>query len=106
LGRLYEMLAPGGLLVFSTHGPFARDGIYGESWRDQLESKSEGFSYLKTNETDGRLAVEYYGSAFVTEEYVKGQVAEHGFGTVRHVYPAKLWGSQDLYVLEKPGPEA
>jgi 2-polyprenyl-3-methyl-5-hydroxy-6-metoxy-1,4-benzoquinol methylase len=102
LRRLHEMLAPGGLLIFSTHGPYARDVIYGEHWRDQLEVKTEGFSYLRTNETDGRLAVDYYGSAFVSEAYVKGQVAEHGLGTVRRVYPAKLWGSQDLYVLEKP----
>ena len=102
LRRLYEILAPGGLLIFSTHGPYARDVIYGERWRDRLDVKTEGFSFLCTNETDGRLAVEYYGSAFVTEAYVKGQVAAHGLGTVRSVYPAKLWGSQDLYVLEKP----
>jgi SAM-dependent methyltransferase len=102
LRRLYEMLAPGGLLIFSTHGPYARDVIYGEHYRDQLEVKAEGFSFLRTNETGGRLAVEYYGSAFVTEAYVKDQVVAHGLGTVRRVYPAKLWGSQDLYVLEKP----
>ena len=41
----------------------------------------------------------------MTQEYVKGQVAAHGLGTIRHVYPAKLWGTQDLYVLEKPAPE-
>jgi len=102
LRRLHETLAPGGLLIFSTHGPYARDVIYGEHWRDRLEVQTEGFSFLRTNETDGRLAVEYYGSAFVSEAYVKGQVAAHGLGTVRRVYPAKLWGTQDLYVLEKP----
>jgi SAM-dependent methyltransferase len=105
LQRLYEMLAPGGLLIFSTHGPYARDVIYGEHQRAQLEVKAEGFSFLRTNETAGRLAVDYYGSAFVTQEYVKGQVAAHGLGTIRHVYPAKLWGTQDLYVLEKPTPQ-
>jgi len=103
LRRLYEMLAPGGLLLFSTHGPYARNLlVWGEQWQNQLEEKAEGFSYLLTNETGGRLESAYYGSAFVTEAYVKGQVAEHGLGTVRSVYPAKLWGLQDLYVLEKP----
>jgi len=102
LRRLCEMLAPGGLLIFSTHGPYARDVIYGEHFREQLEVKAEGFSFLRTNETQGRLAVEYYGSAFVTEAYVEAQVAAHGLGTVRHVYPAKLWGVHDLYVVEKP----
>ncbi len=104
LRRLYEMLAPDGLLLFSTHGPYARDVVYGERWRDEIEDVAEGFSYLHTNETGGRLAAEYYGSAFVTEDYVKGQVAEHGLGTLRGGYPARLWGLQDLYVVEKPAP--
>lgn len=102
LRRLYEMVAPGGLLIFSTHGPYARDVIFGEYWRDRIEVKTEGYSFLGTNETDGRLAADYYGSAFVTEAYVRSEVAAHGLGKIRHVYPAMLWGSQDLYVLEKP----
>ncbi len=102
LRRLYAMVAPGGLLVFSTHGPHARDVIYGERWRDRLETPEPGFSFLHTNETGGRLAVEYYGSTFVTEEYVAARIAEHGLGTLCRVYPAQLWGSQDLYVVERP----
>lgn len=90
LQRLFEMLAPGGLLIFSTHGPYARDVIFGEHWRDRLEAKAEGFSFLPTNETDGRLAAEYYGSAFVTEAYVADEVAGRGLGTITQVYPAKL----------------
>lgn len=102
LQRLSGLVAPGGLLVFSTHGSYARDVIYGESWRDRLQTKAPGFQYLLTNETHGRLAEGYYGSAFVTEDFVRGYVTEHGLGTIKTVYPAKLWGSQDLYVLEKP----
>ena len=106
LRRLYELLAPGGLLVFSTHGPYARDVIYGERWRDRLEEHAEGFAFLQTNETDGRLAVTYYGSAFQTEDYVRSRVAELTDGRVVAVYPAQLWGSQDLYVIEKPSDPA
>lgn len=102
LRRLYELLTPGGLLVFSTHGPYARDVIYGERWRDQIEESADGFAFLRTNETDGRLAVTYYGSAFQTEDYVRSRVAALTDGVVAAVYPAKLWGSQDLYVIEKP----
>jgi SAM-dependent methyltransferase len=102
LPRLYQMLAPGGLLIFSTHGTYARDVIYDPRQRDRLEAKADGFWFLPMNETGGRLAVEYYGSAFVTEEFVQREVTARGLGTVRRVYPAKLWGSQDLYVLEKP----
>jgi SAM-dependent methyltransferase len=104
LQRLYALLAPGGLLIFSTHGPYARDEIYGERARSQLEPKAEGFSFLRTNETSGRLAVDYYGSAFVERAFVEEQVAAHGLGAIRHVYPARLWGTQDVYVLAKPAP--
>lgn len=104
LDRLAHLVAPGGFLVFSTHGHYARDVIYGESWHDRLETKAEGFSYLLTNETHGRLPEGYYGSAFVTEEFVRKQVADHGLGTIKAVYPSTLWGSQDLYVLETPAP--
>lgn len=104
LARLYSLLAPGGLLVFSTHGPHARDVIYGEHWSDRLETKADGFSYLLTNETEGRLAPDYYGSAFVTEEFVRSEVAAHDLGSVTRVYPHTMWKSQDVYVVEKPGP--
>jgi SAM-dependent methyltransferase len=102
LARLCEATLPGGLLVFSTHGPYARDVVYGDYWRSQLEPMADGFSYLRTNETHGRLAEEYYGSAFVTEKYVRSLVAERRLGTIKRVYPALLWNTQDLYVLETP----
>lgn len=104
LRRLYDLLAPGGLLVFSTHGPYARDVIFGDYFADRIEVMADGFSFIRSNETEGRLAVDYYGSAFQTEDFVRRQVAEHGLGIVRRVYPNKLWGSQDIYVLEKPAP--
>jgi 2-polyprenyl-3-methyl-5-hydroxy-6-metoxy-1,4-benzoquinol methylase len=102
LARLHELVAPGGLLVCSTHGPHARDVIFGKRWDGQFEQKADGFWYLHTNETGGRLEDTYYGSAFVTEEYVRAQVARQGLGEVVAVYPATLWGSQDLYVIDKP----
>jgi len=102
LRRLYELVAPGGLLVFSTHGPYARDVVFGEGSRDQLEVEADGFTFLRSNETAGRLDAEYYGSAFVTEDFVTTQIIADGLGTVKHVYPHKLWGTQDLYVVEKP----
>jgi SAM-dependent methyltransferase len=101
LRRLYEMLTPGGLLVFSTHGVHARDVIFGERWKDQLVDVEDGFSFILSNETGGRLAEDYYGSTFVTEGWVTRQVAQHGLGTVRRMYPTVLWGSQDLYVVAR-----
>ena len=92
LQRLYSMVAPGDLLLFSTHGPYPRDEIYGEHARSRMETKTDGFSFLRTNEMSGRLAAEYYGSAFVEETFVEGRVAAHRLGVVRRVYPARLWG--------------
>ena len=40
LARLHELLAPGGLLIVSTHGPYARDVIYGKRWQEQLEEEA------------------------------------------------------------------
>lgn len=102
LRRLYDLLEPGGHLLFSTHGDHARDVIYGDHFKDQLDQKAPGFAYLLTNETDGRLAEDYYGSAFVTEDYVRAQVQEHGLGEIVRMYPTLLWGSQDVYVIHKP----
>lgn len=102
LKRLYAMLAPGGRLIFTTHGEYARDVIFDENARARLETQAEGFSFLLSNETHGRLADDYYGSAFQTQAFVHARVEEFGLGTVKRVYTAKMWGSQDLYVLQKP----
>jgi 2-polyprenyl-3-methyl-5-hydroxy-6-metoxy-1,4-benzoquinol methylase len=104
LQRLYQMVAPGGLMIFSTHGPFVRDHIYDAAARAKLVTQADGFSYLLTNETHGRLPVDYYGSAFVTEDFVRSQIHQHALGNVSQVYRARLWGTQDVYVLEKPLP--
>jgi SAM-dependent methyltransferase len=106
LRRLYQLVAPGGLLVFSTHGPYARQVIYGERWRDRIVESAEGFAFIETNETEGRLDVTYYGSAFQTEDYVRSRVAALTDGRVVAVYPARMWGSQDLYVIERPAAPA
>lgn len=102
LARLYEMLAPGGLLIFTTHGEFTRDVIYDDNARAQLADQADGFQFLLSNETHGRLAEDYYGSAFVTEDYVRRTVDSLGLGTIKRVYTAKLWNTQDIYVIEKP----
>lgn len=106
LQRLYEVVEPGGVLIFSAHGQYARDVIFGERQRQRIESPAEGFYYLRSNETHGRLDVGYYGSTFVNPSFVESEVRRLGLGTLRRVYPAMLWGSQDLYVLEKPAPQA
>jgi 2-polyprenyl-3-methyl-5-hydroxy-6-metoxy-1,4-benzoquinol methylase len=100
LKRLYALLDDGGLLVFSTHGPSVLE-IYGEEAKAQVETKAEGYSFLRTNETEGRLAAGYYGSAFVTESYVESFVIANALGKLVACYPGKLWDLQDVYILER-----
>jgi SAM-dependent methyltransferase len=92
LRRLAELLTPEGLLIFSVHdeslAPKAVDGI----WFD-LSSESRV------------LDLEEYGSTYVTEGYVREQVAllgEH-FACVR--LPRALADWQDVYVIS-PSPIA
>jgi SAM-dependent methyltransferase len=86
LRRLAELLEPEGLLVFSVHdqsiAPVAVDGIAFESYSESR--------VLDANE---------YGSTWVTETYVREQVAaiDPGFACVR--LPRALSDWQDVYVV-------
>lgn len=101
LERLARLTAPGGLLIVSTHGPYIRDHVYGEKARASIEPLEEGFGFLHTNETHGRLDEGYYGSAFVTEDWVRRQIADRDLGQVVAVHAGLLWGVQDVYVVER-----
>jgi SAM-dependent methyltransferase len=100
LQRLYSLLSDKGLLIFSTHGLRVLDEFYGDNWKSQLETAADGFFFLQTNETHGRLPTSYYGQTFVTEPYVKGFVEATALGRLEAFHPRKLH-FQDIYVLEK-----
>jgi SAM-dependent methyltransferase len=100
LQRLYSLLSDKGLMIFSTHGLRVLDEIYGDSWKSQLETAGDGFFFIQTNETHGRLPTSYYGATFVTESYVKGFVQANALGRIEAFHPARL-NFQDVYVLEK-----
>jgi SAM-dependent methyltransferase len=95
LKRLYELLEPGGLLIFST-----RD-LQHYSLNDYIEFIEDGFAFEKSNETLGRLKVNTYGTTLVTEGWVRKTIQDHECGELRAYYPHKLW-QQDIYVIKKP----
>ncbi|HEY0159231.1 MAG TPA: class I SAM-dependent methyltransferase [Thermoanaerobaculia bacterium] len=91
LRRLAELLTPEGLLIFSVHDEsLAPDAVEGISFHTNSESRV--------------LDVEEYGSTYVTEGYVREQVAAAGeFACVR--LPRALADWQDVYVIS-PSPIA
>ncbi|HEX4954334.1 MAG TPA: class I SAM-dependent methyltransferase [Thermoanaerobaculia bacterium] len=93
LGRLAFLLAPGGMLVFTTHdaslrrtdGPFPEEGLL-------FESVSES----RTLETSD------YGSTWVSEDFVRRAAREADPELACHRIPRGILHHQDLYVLLKP----
>jgi SAM-dependent methyltransferase len=100
LPRLVELLEPAGLLVFSTHGSYALS-LLGAETTPCLEETVPGFWFTRSNETYGRLPTDYYGTAYVSDDYVRAFVSSHRLGEMVAFHPAKLWEFQDLYVLRK-----
>ena len=95
LERLYTLLQPGGLLIFSTHG---EDHFLPENASDLLIE--DGFWFKSANETRGRLDAEIYGTTWVNERWVRECITKFGLGNVTGYYRRKLW-LQDVYVIKK-----
>lgn len=97
LARLHQLVAPGGLLAFSTHGvalaeagqPIGPDGIGYASW----------------SESD-TLDPSIYGMSYVTEAYVRGAVRQACGAAAAEglrLFPRALFENQDLYVVGGAG---
>ncbi len=95
LRRLYGMVAPGGVLVFTTHGA--------EAVRKQgVALDAEGYFFTPSSESSA-IDGQEYGTAFTSEAYVRARIAEHLPGArLLQFSPQHFWHHQDAYVLEKP----
>jgi SAM-dependent methyltransferase len=91
LKRLYEGLAPGGLLIFSTHGQKCADqaGV----------NLNEGFAFFGSSEStviDGQV----YGTSFTSPEFVISTATKELGSKVKvEVLPNHFWGNQDAIVI-------
>lgn len=94
LARLLDLLAPGGVLAFSTHDTtlmlagrsMPEDGIYFEGQSDLV----------------GRLEEADYGTSWVTEDFVRrvlGRVAGPQRAATARRVPRGLWSFQDLWLV-------
>src|SRR6185295_999745 len=96
LRRLLGLLAPGGMLAFSTHSP--------EVLPAGVEMPAGGLCFRETSES-GSLAKSDYGSTWVTEELVRAALQRAvGPGASLHRIARALCNFQDLYLaIPEPG---
>lgn len=93
LGRLYGLLNPGGLLVFSTHGA---------TLLPEEADWSSGLVFRSQSETE-RLDPSDYGTSYVLPGFVEAAAARASGGEAKLDFvPFGLCGHQDLYLLSRP----
>lgn len=104
LHRMQNLLAPGGVLVFTTHGRDSAQILeaYDQYWLDEDRVRDalteSGYYY-------GRYPYYYdeYGMTFFTREAVESLVAESAPAlTMVGWHPNDVAGHQDMYVWRKP----
>ncbi len=90
LTKLSHALAPGGILVFSTHG---------STVRSEVPKDSTGFTFIRQSES-ANLSTDEYGSTFVTPEVVEEIARDCQVARIAGV-ERELWSLQDLYVASR-----
>jgi SAM-dependent methyltransferase len=94
---LYGAVAEDGVMIFTTHGSKLLRTLKIESSAEV----AEGFNFLPSSETGGRLSVEDYGSSFVSERFVRRFFIGMDPGASVDYYPEGLLNFQDVYVVKK-----
>jgi len=91
LHRLYGAVAPGGILLMTTHGDEAarKSGVdWGES----------GFAFFAASESQALRGAEY-GTTFTSAQFVRNAItAAAAQSTVTHI-PSAFWSYQDAWVV-------
>ena len=95
LAVLYAAVAPGGLLVFSTHGIKAANF-------DHVSLDEDGYFFAASSESTA-IDEQEYGTTFTSEAFVLARIAETlGADKLVHKSPVHFWNHQDAYVLRIP----
>lgn len=93
LARLWEATAPGGVLIFSTHGETA-------AGRAGVAPGADGFSYFPGSESSVLEAAEY-GCTYTTRSFVENAATALRPAPRISYFPAHFWSIQDAFALEK-----
>ena len=98
LRRLWDAVAPGGVLVFTTHGDFAAQ-------RAGVTLDEQGFQFVGASESTA-IDVQEYGTAFTSPGFVQAQIEALVPVPARwSVEPAWFCAHQDAFVLQRPDAE-
>ncbi len=98
LEKLYSLVSPGGILMFTTHGSRAAEKT--EPLRNAL-NKESGFGYISISDQPD-LDPSFYGSSVATLRYVSGRILEITGVEPISFASAAWWERQDEWVIRKP----
>lgn len=92
---IYDMVSPGGVLVFTTHGA--------EAVRKQNVTLDEnGYFFVASSESNA-IDGQEYGTTFTSEAFVRARIAETlPEARLLRVAERHFWHHQDAIVIEKP----
>ncbi|WP_188394028.1 bifunctional 2-polyprenyl-6-hydroxyphenol methylase/3-demethylubiquinol 3-O-methyltransferase UbiG [Mesorhizobium sp. SARCC-RB16n] len=96
--RLFSAVAPGGLLIFTTHGAVSLANMKRGGLKAEFDDR--GF-YWNSNSDQRDLSPDDYGTSAVTLRYVQSAVAPLHRAELVRFQQAFWWGHQDLYVIRK-----
>lgn len=91
LAKLHSAVAPGGVLVFSTHGEKCAQA-------SRVNWDANGYAFFPSSESHAIDGAEY-GTTYTSADYVKRAIATVApRANVFHL-PATFWGNQDAFVV-------
>ncbi len=95
LEALFRAVAPGGILVFTTHGLASRVNF------GDITIPESGFWFKPESEQDDLDPAEY-GSSLTTPAYVVRELSKMRDASLIEFQAAFWWAHQDLYVVRRP----
>lgn len=93
LRRLYGAVAPGGVLVLTTHGDEA-------ARKSGVDWGPAGFAFFAASESQA-LHGEQYGTTFTSAQYVQQAIDATAAGAIVTHTPTAFWSYQDAWALRK-----
>ena len=101
LRALYGILAPGGYLMFTTHGQSAR-ATAPEFWDSILVGTDPGYGFRSASDQSDISSAEY-GTTLAMPRYVTKQIAEHLPSAKLTSFTGGAWFTiQDEWIIQKP----